>query len=102
MANDHAEWNGEQIAGQWLAMAERRRDDLLELYRCGRWRRYHTEAELLALMRAVKADIEFWSRFVAPPPKNLRQATGYVSSGGGPCKQEEVLVAIPGGPAGWC
>jgi uncharacterized repeat protein (TIGR03809 family) len=72
MANDLAGWNGEEIAGQWLAMAERRRDDLLELYRTGRWRRYHTEAELLELMRAVKADIEFWSRFARP--KSLRQA----------------------------
>ena len=74
MANDLIGWNGEKIAGQWLAMAERRRDGLLELYRSGRWRRYHTEAELLELMRAVKADIEFWSRFVRSPAKSLRQA----------------------------
>jgi uncharacterized repeat protein (TIGR03809 family) len=74
MANDLAGWNGEEIACQWLAMAERRRDDLLELYRTGRWRRYHTEAELLELMRAVKADIEFWSRFARPSPKSLRHA----------------------------
>jgi uncharacterized repeat protein (TIGR03809 family) len=74
MANDLPGWNGEQIAGQWLAMAERRRDDLLELYRTGRWRRYHTEAELLELMRAVKADIEFWSKFARPSSKSLRQA----------------------------
>ena len=74
MANDSAGWNGEEIAGQWLALAERRRDDLLELYRSGRWRRYHTEAELLELMRAVKADIEFWTRFVRASPESLRQA----------------------------
>jgi uncharacterized repeat protein (TIGR03809 family) len=74
MSNELAGWNGDEIAGQWLAMAERRRDDLLELYRSGRWRRYHTEAELLGLMRAVKADIEFWSKFARRGLKTLREA----------------------------
>jgi uncharacterized repeat protein (TIGR03809 family) len=72
MSNEPAGWNANEIASHWLALAERRRDGLLELYRSGRWRRYHTEAELLGLMRAVKADIEFWSAFARL--KQLRQA----------------------------
>lgn len=74
MANELA-WKGDHIASKWLAICERRRDDLLELYHSGRWRRYHTEAELLELMYAVKADIEFWRRFVRPPADDFRDAS---------------------------
>jgi hypothetical protein len=41
------------VARGWLALAERRRAHLIELFETGRWTHYLTEAELLAQLRAV-------------------------------------------------
>jgi uncharacterized repeat protein (TIGR03809 family) len=42
------------VARSWLALAERRKAHLIELFETGRWTHYFTEAELLAELRAVK------------------------------------------------
>lgn len=60
-ANEGGAWNGSEYARRWLTIAERRRDDLVELYRSGRWRRYYSEAEFLAVMRRAKADVDSWA-----------------------------------------
>ena len=39
----------DEIARHWQALAERRRQYLLDLHRSGRWRRYYTEEQLTAL-----------------------------------------------------
>ena len=41
----------ENVALKWRALAERRRDHHLELYKSGRWKHYYTEQEFLAEMR---------------------------------------------------
>ena len=41
------------VARAWLALVERRRAHLVELFETGRWTHYFTEAELLAEMRAA-------------------------------------------------
>ena len=74
MANEPGPWKGHEYAGKWLSLAEQRRDDLVELYRSGRWRRYFSESEFLAVMRAVKADVESWSRLAGVAPEPLRKA----------------------------
>jgi len=78
MSNDNPAWKAQEYARKWLALAERRRDNLVELYRSGRWRRYYTEPQFLAAMRDVKADIEAWGTLIsaAPPatPDALRKA----------------------------
>ncbi len=78
VSKDDSDWRGSEYAGRWLALAQRRRDNLVELYRSGRWRRYYTEAKFLAAMRDVKADIEAWSRLANSAPadtvEELREA----------------------------
>ncbi|HET9902879.1 MAG TPA: TIGR03809 family protein [Xanthobacteraceae bacterium] len=50
----------EEIARQWRALAERRREQLLSLYRSGRWRRYYTEEQITAQMRDLVRVINAW------------------------------------------
>jgi uncharacterized repeat protein (TIGR03809 family) len=73
-ARERAAWNGSEYARRWLALAERRRDDIIELYRSGRWRHCYTEAEFLAVMRAAKADVEAWAALAGLPPETLAKA----------------------------
>ena len=65
----------DHIARKWLALAERRRDHLIELYRSGRWQRYHTEETFLQRMRAAVVEVEAWQAFCRPkaevPPVEL-------------------------------
>jgi uncharacterized repeat protein (TIGR03809 family) len=48
--------------GRELAM--RRRAHLADLYDTGRWKRYYTEAQLVARMREAIALVEAWDRLV--------------------------------------
>lgn len=57
-----------EIARQWQALAERRRQHLLEMYRSGRWRRYYTEEQLMAQMRDAVRCAEEWSKSSGEPP----------------------------------
>ena len=41
------------VAREWLALVERRKAHLVELFETGRWRHYYTETELLGQLRAV-------------------------------------------------
>jgi uncharacterized repeat protein (TIGR03809 family) len=66
-----AAWSGTEFARRWLALSERRRDDLIELYRSGRWRRYYSEAQFLSVMRRAKAEVEAWAALAAPAAEPL-------------------------------
>jgi uncharacterized repeat protein (TIGR03809 family) len=55
------------IARQWQALAERRRQHLLEMHRSGRWRRYYTEEQLMAQMRNAVYCAEEWSKSSGEP-----------------------------------
>ena len=41
------------VARGWLALVERRKAHLIELFETGRWTHYFTEAELLAELHSV-------------------------------------------------
>ena len=55
----------ESAALKWLALAERRRDHHLELYKSGRWRHYYTDQEFLTEMRNAIAIAQRWAK-IAP------------------------------------
>src|SRR5262245_19764276 len=47
---------------RWHALAERRRNYIVELYRSDRWRRYYSEESFRSLMRDVIQNAETWSK----------------------------------------
>jgi uncharacterized repeat protein (TIGR03809 family) len=47
---------------RWHALAERRRNYIVELYRSDRWRRYYGEDAFRTLMRDVIQNAETWSK----------------------------------------
>jgi uncharacterized repeat protein (TIGR03809 family) len=62
----------EKVAQKWRALAERRRDHHLELYKSGGWRQYYTEQEFIVEMRNAIAPAERWAK-IAPTPEALLQ-----------------------------
>ena len=60
----------ENVALKWRALAERRRDHHLELYKSGRWKRYYTEQQFIAEMRNAIAQAQRWAK-IAPRPEEL-------------------------------
>ena len=67
----------EAAALKWRALAERRRDHHIELYRTGRWRHYFTDQEFVTAMRTAVALVERWAK-IAPRPEE-REAAGSVA-----------------------
>ena len=63
------------LTRRWLALAERRRDHFIELYRSGRWQRYYTEDVFRARMREAVSDVEAWKACAAPEPEMLKKAS---------------------------
>jgi uncharacterized repeat protein (TIGR03809 family) len=57
------------VAQKWRALAERRREHLVELYDSGRWKHYYTEGELLYRMREAIQQAERWAE-IAPRPED--------------------------------
>jgi uncharacterized repeat protein (TIGR03809 family) len=55
-----------EIARKWLALAERRRANLVDLYDTGRWRLYYSEGELVSRMREAIGLSEGWARLADP------------------------------------
>jgi len=56
----------DEVAKKWHALAKRRREHFVELYRSGRWRRYYTEEAFLARMREVVQGAEEWGALANP------------------------------------
>jgi hypothetical protein len=50
----------------WLALVERRKAHLIELFETGRWAHYFTEQELLAELRAVNVARERFANVAGP------------------------------------
>jgi uncharacterized repeat protein (TIGR03809 family) len=65
----------DKVAQKWRALAERRRDHHLELYKSGRWRKYYTDQEFLIEMRNAIAVAERWAK-IAPTAEEVLQASG--------------------------
>jgi uncharacterized repeat protein (TIGR03809 family) len=57
------------VARDWLALAERRRAHLIELFETGRWSHYFTEAELLAELRAANLARDRFARVAGFEPR---------------------------------
>ena len=49
---------------KWHALAERRRNHFVELYRSERWRRYFKEETFLLLMRDAIQNAENWAKIL--------------------------------------
>ena len=47
---------------RWHALAERRRNHMVDLYRSERWRRYYSEDSFRLLMRDVIQNAETWGK----------------------------------------
>ena len=47
---------------KWYALAERRRNYFVELYRSERWRRYYSEEAFRAHMKEVMQNVETWGK----------------------------------------
>jgi len=58
----------EAAALKWRALAERRREHHIELYRTGRWRHYYTEQQFLIELRTAIALAQRWAT-IAPRPE---------------------------------
>ena len=63
----------EAVALKWRALAERRRDHHIDLYKSGRWRHYYTDQEFLTEMRTAIALAQRWAR-IAPQPEEREAA----------------------------
>ena len=70
-ARERAVWRCGEYSRRWLELAERRRDDIIELHRSGRWRQTYAEAEFQAVMQAAKADVVAWAALAAFQPETL-------------------------------
>jgi uncharacterized repeat protein (TIGR03809 family) len=57
------------VARDWLALVERRKAHLIEMFETGRWTHYFTEAELLAQLRAANVALDRFAKVAgfAPP-----------------------------------
>lgn len=70
-----------ELTRKWHALAERRREHLLELYQSGRWKRYYDEPTFLAQMREAVAAAEDWSKVVDPDKPSARPAMPKLAMG---------------------
>jgi uncharacterized repeat protein (TIGR03809 family) len=51
-----------ESARKWHALAERRRNHFVDLYRSERWRRYYSEDAFRAHMKEVIQNVETWGK----------------------------------------
>lgn len=63
-----------EVARKWHDLAVRRRDHLADLYHSGRWRRYFTEQNFLALMRDTVRSVESWAAIAYPKAEAMDEA----------------------------
>jgi uncharacterized repeat protein (TIGR03809 family) len=75
---------GYHIAARWRVLAEKRLAYITELYESGRWKKFHTEAEFTAIVRAAKAGVEVWHQLAPPPILPVRSTI-----------KHEVIEALP-------
>ena len=52
----------DSVARRWHALAERRREHLIELRESGRWRHYYTSEQLLEVVREAVNTRDAWAR----------------------------------------
>lgn len=72
-----------EAAKKFLALAQRSRDHLTEVYELGRWKHYYSERNLVVQARKLNQLCDDWSRAVALCSKEfpaLRRAAGELAS----------------------
>jgi hypothetical protein len=57
----------DSVARKWLALVERRQQNIIELCDTGRWRHYYTRAEFLEEMRKVLRLRDQWAGLAGLP-----------------------------------
>ena len=66
------EWRAQKrlsdVAQKWRDLAELRRENFVDIYRSGRWKRRYTEEQFVPLMREVLASAETWGKIAPRPP----------------------------------
>jgi hypothetical protein len=65
----------DRIARRWLALAERRQIDFLELYESGRWRHYYSETKLREEIQKIIDVRERWAKIVGRRSQELELQT---------------------------
>ena len=50
-----------EVTRKWLALAQRRKAHLVDLYESGRWRLYYTEAEFIDRLREAIHGVDRWN-----------------------------------------
>ena len=63
------------VARGWLALVERRKAHLIELFESGRWAHYFTEAELLAELRAANLAHDRFAKVAGFEPREVAPLT---------------------------
>jgi hypothetical protein len=63
------------VARDWLALVERRKAHLIELFETGRWTHYFTEAELLAELRVTNLAYDRFAKVVGFEPRDAAAST---------------------------
>jgi hypothetical protein len=90
---------------RWHALAERRRNYIVELYRSDRWRRYYSEDSFRTLMRDVIQNAETWGKVledmngVAPAKATNGAAPAKDHNGAAPARALATAVKPVGGIA---
>jgi len=62
------------VARDWLALVERRKAYLIELFETGRWTHYFTEAEFLAQLRATNLAHDRFAKVAGFEPREATPA----------------------------
>lgn len=62
----------QRVLERWRALAERRLEHITLLYETGRWRRYFSEEQFIAVIRETRAAVEAW-RKIAPERATVAQ-----------------------------
>ena len=61
------DWDGRHdIVARWCTLAEQRLEDLSELFKSGRWRRFHSERAFLENIQEAEAAVEAWRNLSSP------------------------------------
>ncbi len=62
------------IARKWRNLVDRRRAHFVDLYLTGRWKRYYSEEQFLAIFRDAMMVAERWTE-IAPQPGDAKKPT---------------------------
>ena len=65
---------GRDVVARWCTLAEQRLEYLTELFKTGRWRRFHSELAFLENIQEAKAAVEAWRNLSSQEACRSRRA----------------------------